>query len=185
MRRYIISLALFALAIFICSCKKNDSPPEYHISCYINDTLRTFNFLPSFSFHSFNGTDINTIGILGFGAASQDMNSPSLEIRIEDFHTKKIVPGIYADTSGAIKMYAQYYAPHSDPTHVYSGTQMQEDAEAVNFKITNGLTVVFTTVSKTVIQGTFSGDFFYRAFGYGFAKPVHITNGSFYLKVRE
>jgi hypothetical protein len=185
MRRYIIISTLFVSILFIGSCKKDEIPPEYHLTCYINDTLRTFNFSPIAGVHRFNGTDFSGISILGFGEASQDMNSPSLEIRVENFHNKKIVPGIYADTSSIFQMYAQYHAPKSNPSHVNCGTRMQADARAVNYKIQNGLTVVFTRVSKTAMQGTFSGDFFYQAFGYGFEKPVRIRNGSFYVQVRE
>ena len=52
-------------------------------------------------------------------------------------------------------------------------------------KVKNGLKIVFTIVSETVMQGTFWGDYYDEGNPFGNNKPIHISNGSFYLKVQK
>ena len=185
MKKNIILSAIFISAILICSCKKSDNPPAYHISCYINDTLKIFNIGAIANIGSSNGIDIDAIGITGFSTTDQNVHSPSMDLMIENLYTKKIVAGTYTDTSATIQISSQYHAPAMDPSDYYCGNGVQTDARSINFKITNGLKIVFTNVSKTVMQGTFSGDYFYQGYHYGFDKPIHITNGSFYVNVQQ
>jgi hypothetical protein len=129
--------------------------------------------------------EIQAVGLLGFSSMTQDMSSPSIHLGVSDLYTRKIVAGTYTDTSTTTEIYSQYHAPAFDPSHYYSGSGLQKDASAVNFKVKNGLRIVFTIVSETVMQGTFWGDYYDEGNPFGNNKPIHISNGSFYLKVQK
>jgi hypothetical protein len=151
------------------SCKKSSSSGSsgsYHVTASIDGSTHTFNVQPI-------GTLTTSLGYTIVGVAGAGSTSPNGEV-IELTRTNasgSIVAGTYTDTSSTVLISGMYTASQSASYLCGTGTP------AVNY---NHLKIVISSIDKTSVKGSFSGDFFLN--DDPSAAKKSITSGDFYVK---
>ncbi|HLZ88790.1 MAG TPA: hypothetical protein VKQ52_16160 [Puia sp.] len=166
-----ISLALLALA-----CKKSgSSSSSYYFTASMNDTAKTFNVNAMAMMDTLSG--IVSLSLIGNVSSAANFEGMNLTINNSPSN-KPIVAGTYTENSTDFAV-AGVYNPGST-TIVYGAGEFPSPP--------NPLTIVITSIDKSSVKGTFSGDFYYT--NTAVVGPVGpgkktFTKGQFYLKIQK
>lgn len=170
-----LTLIAAAFALLAVSCKKSGSPSNssYYIKATMDGTAKTFNTNCFATIDSLSGSV--TLTMVGSVKAPPDLESIDLTINNTP-SGKAIVAGSYNEISTTDYLIVGVYNP--DSTTVVFGT-------GINPAPANPFQLTITSINKTSVQGTFSGDFYYvntTTGAFGPAKKT-FTNGQFNLKI--
>ena len=164
---------LFALALFIiisiAACKKSNSNPTYFLNFSVNGVTQNADSTLKAQIRIANG-NINGEIILTGGIQSMD----STRFIVIDLYNKtsSLKVGTYTDTMSNILLSADY-------SGYSSGIWEMNTARTLGTPISTHLVVAITSISATVVAGTFSGDFYQSP---NYSSPMRITNGRFNVK---
>ena len=169
----IVTFSVIMIALFA-SCKKSNSSSSYQISASVDGTSKNFNIATIASRTNVNG--VTMISIQGIASTSTGEN---FEIDVSNGPSSdSIVAGNYSDTSSNFNVSGVYMS--NATTEYDAGTMLAYDASNTGTTLTNHLKLTITSMDKTSIRGTFSGDFYFND-DISAAKKT-ITSGNFYAK---
>ena len=171
-------LLAILIVISFYSCKKdNSSNTNYHFSFTADGVNKTFN--------SFNWAHFDTTGgyieltILGANGPTSTDNYLGVYLN-NDSGQQPIKAGQYFDTDNKTTLLSTYAVNNVESE---SGQSMAIEASNYNVPITNHFKLNITSMDKTTVKGTFSGDY-YQDGDVRNGKKITITNGDFYVKFR-
>jgi len=177
MRKHRPILMIFLMIICV-SCKKSNSSGNY-ITCSVNGIQKSFDFQAK----AYNTTYLNgTVLIALTGYLNSTAGSPEIELAISNSSSSNpIVPGIYYDSSSIFDVSSIYYKTtfnNSSDSDYVANPQVVRNAIFNNIAISH-LAINISYLSKSSIQGTFSGDYYFGDDTK--STPISITNGNFNL----
>jgi len=169
----ILSLALGSL---FSACKKSSSGSAAALSATINGTGKNFVQNPLAAKTVLSG--VTSISIVG---AVNATTGESVNITINNFPSQdSLVPGTYSDTSSRFDLNIDYIANVTSGDFYTGGTVVDGYISGVT-GLANHFKLVISSIGKTSIQGTFSGNIYLN--GDPTATPWPVTGGSFNLKM--
>lgn len=167
--RQLVILSIASLLLF--SCKKGSSNPTYYMNATVGGKAETFDLQPVASDQT--GLGFSTITVTAYANTS---TGESIILTLDNTPSgAPVLTGTYSDSSTQYNVTAVYNQTSS--TYYLAGTNVFQAAKGTSLNIANHYKFVINTLTSTVIQGTFSGDFFLST--NSTAPPITITNGSF------
>jgi hypothetical protein len=167
------------VAISFVSCQKEkdrqDSDNNYHFSFTVDGVKKSYTGY--IAAHTDTVSGYVSLTILGAPAVTSFDNY--LGIYLDNVPNKgNITVGQYLDLGPNFNLITTY---NLNGVEYESGQSVAEDAITDNITIANHFKLNITSMDKTTIRGTFSGDYFKDGDAKNGTK-LNITNGDFYVK---
>ncbi|MBO9205042.1 MULTISPECIES: hypothetical protein [Niastella] len=176
MKRFLVSVPVMLLAVFIASCGKEKSVEEdvsqYYLKCKIGSVDKTFNFAPG----AMKVADPSGAASYSFYGKANNDPADNENLGFSIISTIPLTPGTYKET---------------DPTTdyilgcLYNPNTIEPDKMlASRYDDANPFQVTFTEITTTTISGTFSGKLYLMNSTDPNADSAVISNGQFKLKLQ-
>ncbi|ULQ57003.1 hypothetical protein KJS94_02180 [Flavihumibacter rivuli] len=173
-----ILFPLLCALIFLASCSKGKDEPSYFITCKIDGVEKSFNTECS-AIHSI--IDVSEL-INIRGADTKGSHPSSFGIILSNGPAAKPIgkSGVFTSTTKDFEINTQYLDLVSGASYG-AGTMVSNSANEWGVEIENQFVLTITSNDGNIIEGTFSGDYYYYSGPLG--DFIRITDGKFRLKV--
>lgn len=172
----IFFIGIIAFSVFI-SCQKGTSNEKYHVTYTVDGTTKTYTGYVGGTFDTASGY----ISLKVLGSDSANSFDHYIGFYLDNYTgAKGITTGQYDDTETDFTLLSSYTI---NSVSYEAGQTVASDAMTNNVTITNHFKVTISSLTKSNITGTFSGDF-YEDGDVLNGKKVTITNGEFYVKLQ-